>query len=96
MVLRVDEARLAMAMDPGAVMNATPFTRRTSLFVGSQRYSPTRSFLATPARIAIAGDWHADTDYGVVAIEHAAKRDATVLVQLGDSATTSPTPIWTR
>ena len=53
-------------------MNATSFTRRASLSVASQRYSPTRSFLATPARIAIAGDWHADTDYGVAAIEHAA------------------------
>lgn len=42
------------------------------------------SVLFPPARIAIAGDWHADTDYAVAAIEHAAKRDATVLIHLGD------------
>ncbi|CAM4086510.1 Calcineurin-like phosphoesterase superfamily domain protein [Mycobacterium basiliense] len=42
------------------------------------------SFLAPPSRIAIAGDWHADTDYAVAAIEHAAKREATVLIHLGD------------
>jgi hypothetical protein len=42
------------------------------------------SLLDPPSRIAIAGDWHADTDYGVAAIEHAAKRNATVLVHLGD------------
>jgi hypothetical protein len=42
------------------------------------------SVLSPPARIAIAGDWHADTKYGVGVIEHAAKRDATVLVHLGD------------
>ena len=42
------------------------------------------SFLATPTRIAIAGDWHADTDYAVGAIAHAAKRNATALVHLGD------------
>lgn len=42
------------------------------------------SLLSPPARIAIAGDWHADTKYAVAAIEHAAKRDATVLVHLGD------------
>ena len=65
-------------------MNATSFSRRASLFAASQRHSPTGSFLATPERIAIAGDWHADTDYGVAAIEHAAKRDVTVLVHLGD------------
>jgi hypothetical protein len=41
-------------------------------------------FSAAPRRVAIAGDWHADSDYGVAAIEHAAKRDATVLVHLGD------------
>jgi hypothetical protein len=43
-----------------------------------------RSFLTTPARIAIAGDWHADTEYSVAAIEHAARRNATTLVHLGD------------
>ena len=43
-----------------------------------------RSFLDPPARIAIAGDWHADTGYAVSAIEHAAKRAADVLVHLGD------------
>lgn len=42
------------------------------------------SLLSPPARIAIAGDWHADTAYAVAAIEHAAKRDATVLIHLGD------------
>jgi hypothetical protein len=42
------------------------------------------SVLFPPARIAIAGDWHADTKYGVAAIEHAAKRDATALLHLGD------------
>jgi hypothetical protein len=42
------------------------------------------SFLATPARIAIAGDWHADTAYALDAIRHASKRDATVVVHLGD------------
>jgi len=48
------------------------------------RPPPVQSFFTPPARIAIAGDWHADTDYGVAAIEHAAKRDATVLLHLGD------------
>lgn len=43
-----------------------------------------RSFLATPERIAVAGDWHADTEYAVAAVGHAALRDASVLVQLGD------------
>jgi len=42
------------------------------------------SFLATPRRIAIAGDWHADTVYAVAAIAHARKRDADVLLHLGD------------
>ncbi|WP_084229400.1 metallophosphoesterase family protein [Mycobacterium sherrisii] len=42
------------------------------------------SVLVPPSRIAIAGDWHADTAYGVAAIEHAAKRHATVLLHLGD------------
>ncbi|QLL05346.1 metallophosphoesterase family protein [Mycobacterium vicinigordonae] len=42
------------------------------------------SILSPPSRIAIAGDWHADTDYAVAAIKHAAKRDATVLLHLGD------------
>ena len=37
-----------------------------------------------PSRTAIAGDWHADTEYAVAAIEHAAKRGATVLLHLGD------------
>jgi hypothetical protein len=47
-------------------------------------YVTEHSFLSAPARVAIAGDWHADTDYGVAAIDHAAKRDATVLLHLGD------------
>jgi hypothetical protein len=45
---------------------------------------PARLVPSPPRRIAIAGDWHADTAYGVAAIEHAAKRDATVLLHLGD------------
>lgn len=44
----------------------------------------TASFLGAPRRVAIAGDWHADTDYAVTAIVHAAKRNATVMVHLGD------------
>jgi len=43
-----------------------------------------RSFLDPPARVAIAGDWHADTRYAVSAVEQASKRDADVLVHLGD------------
>jgi Calcineurin-like phosphoesterase len=43
-----------------------------------------RSFLDPPARVAIAGDWHADARYAVSAIEHARKRDADVLIHLGD------------
>jgi Calcineurin-like phosphoesterase len=43
-----------------------------------------RSFLDQPRRVAIAGDWHADTRRAVSAIEHAAKRNADVLVHLGD------------
>ncbi|WP_458682712.1 metallophosphoesterase family protein [Prescottella equi] len=34
--------------------------------------------------MAIAGDWHANTDYGVEAILHAGRRDADVVVHLGD------------
>ena len=41
-------------------------------------------FLKVPSRIALAGDWHADTRYGVAAIEHTARRNATVLIHLGD------------
>lgn len=41
-------------------------------------------FQEVPSRIALAGDWHADTRYGVAAIEHAARRNATVLIHLGD------------
>ncbi|GJO46057.1 hypothetical protein NJB1604_25500, partial [Mycobacterium marinum] len=48
------------------------------------RQPTTRSFLAQPLRVAIAGDWHSDAKYAVGAIEHAAKREATVLIQLGD------------
>ena len=44
----------------------------------------TGRFLNSPNRIAIAGDWHADTRYAVEAIEHAAKRNANVVVHLGD------------
>jgi hypothetical protein len=45
---------------------------------------PAQSFRAAPARVAIAGDWHADADYAVAAIDHAAKRNATLLLHLGD------------
>ncbi|WP_084721801.1 metallophosphoesterase family protein [Rhodococcus marinonascens] len=41
-------------------------------------------FFNTPRRVAIAGDWHANTDYGRQVISHAAKRNADVLVHLGD------------
>lgn len=45
----------------------------------------TGRFLCTsPGRVAIAGDWHANTAYGAVAIAHAAKRNADVLIHLGD------------
>jgi len=57
---------------------------RVASFAAPMWRSSARSFLAPPARIAIAGDWHTDTDYGVAAIGHAAKRDATVLLHLGD------------
>jgi hypothetical protein len=50
----------------------------------SRRSDSTASFLCTPRRVAIAGDWHADTEYAVTAIGHAAKRNATVLLHLGD------------
>lgn len=42
------------------------------------------SFLDTPRRVAIAGDWHANTDYGVTAIAHARHRNADVMIHLGD------------
>ena len=61
-------------------MNRSPLPSR----VPSAAQVFAHSVLSPPSRIAIAGDWHADTAYGVAAIEHAAKRDATVLVQLGD------------
>ncbi|WP_018600055.1 metallophosphoesterase [Mycobacterium sp. 155] len=50
----------------------------------SSERSTRPEFFATPARIAIAGDWHADTEYGVAAIRHAARRNVSVLVHLGD------------
>ncbi|WP_241962169.1 metallophosphoesterase [Rhodococcus opacus] len=43
-----------------------------------------RRFAPAPARIAIAGDWHADTDHGVRAIEHASRQGAEVIIHLGD------------
>jgi hypothetical protein len=49
-----------------------------------RRSDATAAFVSTPRRVAIAGDWHADTDYAVTAIGHAAKRNATVLIHLGD------------
>lgn len=38
----------------------------------------------TPSRVALAGDWHANTDYGVEAIVHAGRRHADVIIHLGD------------
>lgn len=46
--------------------------------------APASTFLHTPTRLAIAGDWHANTDYGIQAIIHARRRHAEVIVQLGD------------
>jgi hypothetical protein len=43
-----------------------------------------RFLTRTPTRIAIAGDWHANTDHAVEAILHAGRRHADVLVHLGD------------
>src|SRR5262245_45957967 len=40
--------------------------------------------LATPARIAFAGDWHANTRWGISAIQFAAEQGAEVIIQLGD------------
>jgi Icc-related predicted phosphoesterase len=40
--------------------------------------------LATPARIAFAGDWHANTRWAVTAVNHAAECGADVIVHLGD------------
>jgi len=40
--------------------------------------------LATPARIAFAGDWHANVRWGVAAIGYAADNGADVIVHLGD------------
>lgn len=45
---------------------------------------PTVDPLATPARIAFAGDWHANTAWAVAAVEHATERGAEVIVHLGD------------
>jgi len=42
------------------------------------------SFFTVPVRVAIAGDWHADTEYAVTAIAHADRRDASTLIHLGD------------
>ena len=41
-------------------------------------------FLCTPKRVALAGDWHANTDYAVEAIAHARRRNADVVIHLGD------------
>jgi hypothetical protein len=49
-----------------------------------RRKSAASSFLTVPERVAIAGDWHADTDYAVAAIAHADRRDASTLIHLGD------------
>ena len=40
--------------------------------------------LATPARVAFAGDWHANTRWAEAAITYAAEHGADVIVQLGD------------
>uniref|UniRef100_UPI003F658D44 metallophosphatase n=1 Tax=Rhodococcus opacus TaxID=37919 RepID=UPI003F658D44 len=50
----------------------------------NRRRSNRSSFLDTPHRVALAGDWHANTDYGVMAIAHARKRNADVITHLGD------------
>jgi hypothetical protein len=57
---------------------------RVSPFAAPMWRSSVRPFLAPPTRIAIAGDWHSDTGYAVAAIDHAAKRDAGVLLHMGD------------
>ncbi|HEY5858171.1 MAG TPA: metallophosphatase [Aldersonia sp.] len=44
----------------------------------------TAGFLAPPLRIALAGDWHANTAYAVEAVRHARRRDSDVVIQLGD------------
>lgn len=62
-------------------------TRSPAIFQSAEKplqFVTPPSFLDTPRRVAIAGDWHADTSYAVSAIEHAAKRDADVVVHLGD------------
>ena len=46
--------------------------------------SSASQFLSPPRRVAIAGDWHANTRYGTEAIAHARKRNADVVVHLGD------------
>lgn len=61
-------------------MNGSPVPAR----VPSPGQVLAHSLLCPPSRTAIAGDWHADTEYAVAAIEHAAKRGATVLLHLGD------------
>lgn len=40
--------------------------------------------LAEPERVAFVGDWHANTSWAVLAIEHAKERGADVIVHLGD------------
>jgi len=42
--------------------------------------------LATPTRIAVAGDWHANTRWARYAIQHADDEGADVVVHLGDFA----------
>lgn len=52
------------------------------------------SFLAIPSRIAIAGDWHADTASGAAAIRHAGKRNANATLGLTNATlglTNAPT-----
>ena len=40
--------------------------------------------LATPQRIAFAGDWHANTRWAVAAVEYAERHGAEVIVHVGD------------
>jgi hypothetical protein len=46
--------------------------------------SPVPDPLATPGRVAFAGDWHANTRWGIAAIQYAAEQGAEVIVHLGD------------
>lgn len=47
---------------------------------------PLEKPLAPPARLALAGCWHGNTDYARNAINYAARQGATTLIHLGDFA----------